>query len=163
MRSTSSAGERDRDFDLCRNEEIDDFNEIDLPRRRNAPIPRKQFHEECVLLLPLPFAFRFQFRRFEWTEFIREYKTTIVMESTRFDTAKEGGREKKRACRESRTRETRYGQNEFRGWVGEGHIDFRTPDTAESAGGGVGSLRFHEREEHVSLTTRCLISSVDEY
>lgn len=95
MRSTSSAGERDRDFDLCRNEEIDDFNEIDLPRRRNAPIPRKQFHEECVLLLPLPFAFRFQFRRFEWTEFIREYKTTIVMESTRFDTAKEGGREKK--------------------------------------------------------------------
>lgn len=94
MRSTSSAGERDRDFDLYRNEEIDDFNEIDLPRRRNAPIPCKQ-NEECVLLLPLPFAFGFQFRRFEWTEFIREYKTTIVMESTRFDTAKEGGREKK--------------------------------------------------------------------
>lgn len=99
MRSTSSAGERDRDFDFCRNEEIDDFNEIDLPRRRNAPrnasSQAKRFHEECVLLLPLPFAFRFQFRRFEWTEFIREYKTTIVMESTRFDTAKEGGREKK--------------------------------------------------------------------
>lgn len=60
------------------------------------PIPRKQNDfTRNVSFFFFPFAFRFQFRRFEWTEFIREYKTTIVMESTRFDTAKEGGREKK--------------------------------------------------------------------
>lgn len=83
------------------------------------------------------------------------------MESTRFDTAKEGGREKKERAVSQEHAKRDTAKMSLGG--GEGHIDFRTPDTAESAGGGVGSLRFHEREEHVSSTTRCLISSVDEY